>query len=631
MKTYLVEAWDSEVEFDENSLIVALTPEVCYLLDKAGTEYSIIEDYYDEAELSALEDEYYESQMEWIKGLDEFLQSNINEVKELNLRLATIYYYYLKSIVLDPLYIRCYTLNKLFKTIKPSNVVFISYPPKETPLDFGLRYHGKSLYSQVVPILCGENNIQLTSVFVERDNRKGRELRFVGANVATRLKITLGNFEIIRKIYSIYKTFCRRPLLAKRPDGRKLKILMLKLGKGGEELVKDALRNGHDVYLLSGGFILQYSSLGVRRHLDLRAKYEGEAAGLNTDVWQSTANLLEGNDLIRWINERCQANVSEIVLPRLKYFISKVCPDILGYFKVFHEFYEDEKIDFVITPHEISLTEFAAITAASDCSHTKSVMICHGDDTFANKYINIIWLDHFNITISSNKEYAEYFKYQCEVNNIPTELYSSSHRLSNIEGVRNLRVKHKGNLKNRIVFLPTMFMGDTRRLDGTTQPDTWYYEFQKLLIEHFSRKGEYTFVWKGLPTSDAIYNPIPEFIRDNNFSNIEIATNPFVEHLLLADRVICDYPSTGFYESVVAGVPTISLYHKAFKVRRSAVEYFGNLLKLFSTIPEAIKHIDEFLNSDPELYKTTIEMGDESVLRILEKIRELREMPASRV
>ena len=201
---------------------------------------------------------------------------------------------------------------------------------------------------------------------------------------------------------------------------------------------------------------------------------------------------------------------------------------------------------------------------------------------------------------------------------------NSLNRRGRSEGVRNLRVKHKGNLKNRIVFLPTMFMGDTRRLDGTTQPDTWYYEFQKLLIEHFSRKGEYTFVWKGLPTSDAIYNPIPEFIRDNNFSNIEIATNPFVEHLLLADRVICDYPSTGFYESVVAGVPTISLYHKAFKVRRSAVEYFGNLLKLFSTIPEAIKHIDEFLNSDPELYKTTIEMGDESVLHILEKVRAKR-------
>jgi hypothetical protein len=65
----------------------------------------------------------------------------------------------------------------------------------------------------------------------------------------------------------------------------------------------------------------------------------------------------------------------------------------------------------------------------------------------------------------------------------------------------------------------------------------------------------------------------------------------------------------------------MSLYHKAFRIRKSALEYFGNLLRLYSDIPEAIKHIDEFLKSDPELYKKTIEMGDESVLHIMEKVR----------
>jgi hypothetical protein len=68
----------------------------------------------------------------------------------------------------------------------------------------------------------------------------------------------------------------------------------------------------------------------------------------------------------------------------------------------------------------------------------------------------------------------------------------------------------------------------------------------------------------------------------------------------------------------------MSLYHKAFKVRESAVKYFGNMLKLYSDISEAIKHIDEFLNSDPELYKTTIEIGNESILHILERVE--REM-----
>jgi hypothetical protein len=130
-------------------------------------------------------------------------------------------------------------------------------------------------------------------------------------------------------------------------------------------------------------------------------------------------------------------------------------------------------------------------------------------------------------------------------------------------------------------------------------------------------------VWKGLPPSGEvynIYNPIPDFIKDNRFSNIEVATNPFPQHLRSADRVICDFPSTGFYESVIAGVPTMSLYHKALIVRKSAVDYFGNLLKPFSDSREAIKHIEEFLNSKAELYRATVDVEDSHILDILEEV-----------
>ncbi len=144
MKTYLVEEWNPDIEFDEDSLIVALTPKVCYQLDKAGIKYSIIEDYYDEAELTVLEDEYHKSQLRWIESLDEFLQNNVKGLKELNLKLGTLYYYFLKTIVLDPLYIRCYTLNRLFEAIKPSSVVLLSPPAKEMPLDFTLQSNGGS-------------------------------------------------------------------------------------------------------------------------------------------------------------------------------------------------------------------------------------------------------------------------------------------------------------------------------------------------------------------------------------------------------------------------------------------------------------------------------------------------------
>ena len=180
--------------------------------------------------------------------------------------------------------------------------------------------------------------------------------------------------------------------------------------------------------------------------------------------------------------------------------------------------------------------------------------------------------------------------------------------------------KKDADEKVRIIYLPTMF-NEGVRMESNVYPDAWYYKFQKELIEFFSNKKEFIFVWKVIPASDVIYNPIPDFIKDNNFSNIEVAANPFREHLLSADRVICDYPSTGFYESLIAGIPTISLYYENFKIRNTAIKYFGEKLKPFSTTEEAIEIIKKFLNSKPKLYTGSIDTEDKNVAEILETIQ----------
>lgn len=614
MKTYLVEEYSSDIEFDEDSTVVALTPKVCYQLDKVGVKYSIIEDYYDEVELSAGVDEYYESQLQWVSDLDEFLQNNVKELKELNLKLGTIYYHFLKTYLLDPLYIRCYTLNKLVEVIKPPSIVFVSRQSKETSVDFRLRSSGKSYYAQTIPIICNKRNIPLTSVFLEPNSIKEIKSVLSIRNLITWLGRTLYyRSATVRRLYINYQYFSKRPF--RKPRNRAgLNIFILKLPHIRMDFVIDAIRNGHNVYQLSDNSILKYSSLGTRRCLHLKTEYK------NNNIWENTARLLEGHDLIKRINQRCQLDVSAIVLPRLKYFVSQVCPEILGYFRVFTEFYKKERINFVITPHKTSPIEVAAIAAVNYQEHIKSVCIAHGNTVYNAEFWRIIELSHFNILISSNTEEKEYYSYLRQANNFPTKLYGSSHRLLDIKKIGCLRESNRSNIKkNRIVYLPTLMMWDFRRMDGASYPDAWYYEFQKSLIEYFSTRREYIFVWKGLPPSDAIYNPIPNFIRDNNFSNIAVATNFFPQHLLSADRVICDYPSTGFYESIIAGVPTMSLYHSALIVRKSAIDYFGNLLKPFSDATEATRHIDEFLNSDPEAYKMTLDVEDNHILDILEE------------
>ena len=626
MKTYLVERYSSDIDFDKGSTVVALTPMVCYQLDKAGKKYSIIEDYYDEMKLAADVDKYYESQLQWIDSLDKFLRSNVKEVRDFNLKLGTMYYYFLKTMVLDSLYIRCYALKRFFEAVRPSSIIFISPQTQEMPLDFTLRYqyydYGKSYYSQVIPIVCKEKNIPLTSVHLETSGKAGKKPK--SGRPFRDLLIWYGNkilpIDMLRRTYFNYQYLSRRPFpKSKNRDG--LNVFMLKLTHIGMDFVTRAVRKGYNVYQLSGNSILKYSSLSAMRCLDLKTEYKDTVAKVeNNSIWENTASLLESHDLIKLLNQRYRLDVSEIVLPKLKYFIAKVCPEILGYFKVFIKFYKEQDVDFAITPHEVSPIEFAALAAANYEERVRTVRISHGDDAHSVKFWRILELSQADILVSSNTEAKEYFNSLRQAGNLPTTLYSSRHRLSDMERISRLRETNKSNIKkNKIVYLPTLMMWDTRRMDGASYPDTWYYQFQKSLAEYFYTKRGYIFVLKGLPPSEAIYNPIPDFIRDNSFGNIEVATNPFSQHLFSADRVICDYPSTGFYESIAAGVPTICLYHRALIVRKSAIDYFGNLLKPFSDATEAVKHIDEFLNSAPELYTMTLDVEDNGILDILEE------------
>ena len=619
VNTYLVEEYNSDVKFDKNSVIVALTPKVCYRLDKAGIKYSIIEDYYDEVELLADEDDLYKLQLQWIDRLDEFLQNNIAKLKELNLKMGTIYHWYLRGMILGPLYVRCFTLKMLFEKLKPSNVIFISRKLEEPFLNYQFEYYGKSFYSQIIPIICGEHNIPLKLAFLEGDDKSVERIK--DKDIAIKFRKMLYHlyyrFEIVRRMHFLYMQYKNYSFL-KQTNKNKLNIFILKTPHIGLNFVIGALNTGHNIYQLSSDFILKYSSFGAKRYLNLKTEYEDKIMDLkNTNIWEDTADLLESSDLIKWFNEQYEIDVSEIILSRLKHFISKVCPKILVYFKFFTEFYKKERIDFVFTPHESSLIEYAALAAANYCDNVKTVGIQHGNDIFLNPVWCIHEMTHYNLYICTDKEIEEHFKWLCKTKHYPTKIYSSSHRLLNVKKICGSKERNNNIKKNRIIYLPTFLLWDTRKMGG--YPDTWYYKFQKSLIEYFSTRKEFVFVWKGLPQSDAIYNPIPDFIRDSNFSNIEIATDTFQNHLPSVGRVICDHPSTGFYESVVAGVPTMSLYHKTFKTRKSAVEHFGNLLKLYSDIPEAIKRIDEFLNSDPELYKTTIDMEDKNIVEILEE------------
>ena len=599
MKTYLLETYNSDIEFDKDSVIIALTPEVCYQLDKTGIKYSIIEDYYDETELFPNRYDFLKSQYKWFKRFDKFLKNNVDALKINNLNLASVYSTYIKTKVVDPLIFRSFTLQALFNELKPSSVVFVT--PEEKESNDYLGFSSKSLCAHLIPFFCGKYSIPLTEVFrdsVKKNEDQNHFRRFV-FKCKSILRYASGGFRVLHGFFN------------NRNNKDRLNILQLNLAYNGLHIVEDGLKGGHNLYILINKSIIKFYHWGIKK-FNIRNDLSVDS---NTVYdWNKIAQSLENHELVQWINDKCSIDVSEVVLPNLKYFVSNICPELLVYFKIFTKFYEKEKIDFVLSPYMQSTIELAAILAANHHKGIKTVCFEHGDDVFRNLFWRFKEMTNFDVCVVTNEENKQYLENLCKRYAFLTKIYSYSNRLLNVLKIRELRAQKKYKKKigyNKIIYLPSILVWDALRIDANIHlSPTRYYKFQKSLLEYFSKKREYTFVWKGLLQSDAIYNPIPDFLRDNKFSNIQFVTDTFQSHLQSASRVICDTPSTGFYESVVAGVPTMSLCYKALKVRKTAVENFGNLLKMYSDVPEAIKYIDKFLKSDPDLYRTTFDIGD---------------------
>ena len=605
MKLYILEAYDSNMQFDDD-VIVALTPEVCYHLDKRGIDYSIIEDHYNEHELFEDRHAFLQNQDDWFRGFDIFLKNNIDILNTYDLNLTNIYSYHIKNTV-DTIIFKSYVLNALFNKFNPSSIVFITFQPNEKVLKDDLGYHDKSVYAHLIPIICEKDSINL----LEHFGYSAQNIKNVTHNISDKIS------KVRKYIPSIYEML--RSVSRPKKQKHVLNILQLNIAYNGFEIIKDVFVKGHNAYLLTGNRIFKFHRFGFRIFDIKHNNAHIENAFHN---WDQTAQLLETHELIKWINEKCSLDVSNIVLPNLKYFISNICPVLLQYYEIFLSFYETESIDVVLSPYMQSTIELAAIAAANKCEHTKTTCVEHGDDVFKNSFWRQKELINFNILIVSDEENKQYLESICEKYKFGTKIYSSSERMRPMIKLGEYgRAGKYGSLdnNNEIIYLPTFLNWDSLWIDANINiSPTKYYKFQKSILDNFAQKDDYTFIWKGLFSSERLYNPISNLIKDAGIENVKTETGHFKKYLPYANKVICDYPSTGMYESIIAGVPTMCLCSDELSVRKSGIQLFENVIKFYHNVDEAIEHIDEFINTDPEQYAASLEICDNKLIDIIE-------------
>jgi len=594
---YLLESYLPDISFDKDATIVALTPEACYALDKQAIEYFIIEDYCQP--VMSLPSEYANIQSQWIDKFDSILADNVEDIRKYNLRLANFYNVYFQHRVLDQLFAKCYAVNKMLEALQPSEVVLSTYHSDSVSLDFTFHSVGQSYYSQIIPSICNRRNIPLQQFRAESPTR-------LSPSQARLTRLSRNNS--LQRLRFIAKYLANQTT---HKSSKGLNIFLPKNTHIGLDFIIDAIKHGHRVYGLSSTCqsIVKYSPLGAAKYCPLNIGYSKDTS------WEKIANTLETNSLIYWFNEQFHADVSRMMLDRLKYFVLAICPSILAFYKAISQFYKEAQIDTVIMAHDAMPHESAALLAANHLG-LNTVCVSHGDGVYSYRHWEHREAQNYKVVITSNAERTNYYQRLGIVLKHPLQAHTSSHRLQPQLNLEKCRRKHK--VGSKVLYLAFFMAGDNRGIEDGAYSDTWLYIFQKSLVQYFATRTDYSFIFEALPATDLLYNPMPDFINDNKFSNISYSTKPFIDHLHSIDRVICDCPSTGLYESVAAGVPVMSLYHTGWNYRQTALDSFGHLLKPFTNTTEAIDHIDAFLNDNPNKYVIKLDTSNDSILDILE-------------
>lgn len=621
MKYYLVEAYSPDIKFERNGVIIALTPLASYEMDRAGIKYSILEDYYDEAEFLKEEEDYFNNQLDWFDKFDNFLFNVFPEAKDKNLKLATSYYFYIKNMV-DSIVMRSKGIDIFINKVKPKSIIYVSTRWKEdliNSIEFPLLFRrGQSLFSRLIPLFCKKYDINFQRIIL-KEVLDLNDINLENKHFTSRIKNGLKSNIHVRNLWYFYKTFSINNIFSKSFSNYRYKILFLKTPGFVKDIIKEAQKEGHRIFYKQGKNVIKQSFM---YNNVIGSIYPDIISNSKQDIINYIKKIDETN-IISWINDYCNIDITNIIMPRVQYFINEWCPQIISLINKYAKFYDDNHIGLVFTPHMVSVDEFAAIIATRYSEKTKSACLQHGDEAFALKVWDFGEYLPYDIYFTTNYEREQYIKNRIKLRNLSTEVFQYPNRYKILPKVSNLerRVRSKANRKT-IVYVPIMYQWDNKLWAESIVPDTWYFSWHKKLINYFSSREDFNFIWKGIPASNEIYDPIPNLINDRGYKNIKYAAEPFIKWIKRADLVLLDYPSTALYEAAVSGLPVMSLYFAPFTVvRESALKLFGKSLQPFNNFNDGIAKINEFLNSNPDEFIVSIPYSDTSILDNLESFK----------
>ncbi|HLF18612.1 MAG TPA: hypothetical protein VI749_06960 [Candidatus Omnitrophota bacterium] len=635
----LVEQWHESYTFPANTRAVALNERAQLDLERCGISYVPLEDFYTSYEVRGNTDEFLLAQLAWYDDFDKQLKEAFPEAQKLGINLATIYYFTIKYLT-DNVILSTRILRKFIESAKPGKIFF--YGPKYTPEEmerllesdpsghpFGRMLDqsftvGESPFSQLIEPLCKDRGIAYERLAFNAPVpviRKPSFLRSLKATIHPRtFKASLKKILPVSKLKNYYRglKICIKSQQANLPKGR---IFVLGDLMGTMDFVMDSRKYGFDIYFETGKAAkkLSLSHLGAR----------GIETGLHDPAGYVACEdlfhkILRG-DVMRWINNLCGIDVSHILKSRFKYFYFDICPELLARIKDYKEFYVRNNIDFVATPNIWTVDEHAAIAAARLTPSTKSIGFAHGSDAYECKsrffYVN----RQYDIFFSPSASEAEHEKSLVkEFNYAYPQVHEFSYLFRKLTRMfpkdQKIRPVVSAGGRRVVLFVPIIYGATPGRSVQKNQPfPAEFVQWHKALAEYFSKRKDIFFIWKALIQPGQSVDLMAEIIRKNNYENIQFDSHKVTKWFPYIDRVLCDIPSTVFFEAIYGHKPVLALYRPQYQIlRENAKNGYGSSLRAMNDYAEGVKMVEEFLDGPREKYIVPYKLPNVFVPEILE-------------
>lgn len=598
---YFLENHDSSIDYNGKD-IVSLHPAVSHILAAKKVKYTIPEDFYSLKDLTDVEDIYFKDQLEWFKSFDDFLKNNITFCADNNIPLATSCYLRLKYAV-DTVYIYSFMLKNFFDKRRDAARIIYVHERFGNNCDcsiFDFKKGHRQIFKELLVSYCRINNIEFSERIANNDS-------LLPAAVDKKLFYRNKTLKALLKnayCFLLYNKASR--IFSFNADLSGKRMLFMHTGSSDINIpFRECMSRKATLFSTEEDSIIKEGLFARKRFLINDIKSAPFKNNIEQECLACSHKLEAAEYITGWLDKKCGLETAGIITPFLKRFVLKDAAEILNNAARVARFYTENSVDYVFARGNADKLSIAFLIAARHMKNAKSVCIQHASFAYKAKIFPVFDAVTYDYIFTRDNISQAYYKENLikEGRWHDVAIFPAYHYLAGIK-ISVERKSKPRRLREQIVYVEKKFFDRIMWLNDRIYPMTWYYEFQKKLINFFATEKRFDFIYKHADAPGQVWakQSTLEYIRELGADNIKVYKKSFTESLKGADRVIVDFPSGALFETVAARKPVLCLYGDSFNIIDEARDMFGKSLQRFTSYEEAILEIKKFLHGDKNEY-----------------------------